>query len=1300
MNWFQRAKLVLSAESEPLLRMRKGHRSAAARRLLRFEPLEPRLTLAAAGLVPVGSQPVGTLAGKIVYTSGGHGWDFLSGQWTTDRPNLNGMIESFGNQDQIAYYADYLLRAGATVVSMRPVGRQVNEVVLDNDLVSVTYTGAWTTSTTATRWYDEDYGAVADSQRYRFASTSATETATAIYTPNIPQAGFYPVYTWVTPGSNRTSQLYKINHTGGQFQIRVDHTKVGNGWVYLGTYHFNTGSSTTEGSVVISNEAPAGSVVIADAIRFGNGMGDLPRDSSGFGSGSTSGQPREDEASIFWIYRGFGQGADPASIVGTSNISAPSEMAQHMDVDSNPFGTSVYVGFHSNAGGGRGARGLIDSSAPTPNQSALASFLGNQINQDMQNLNGVFEYNWTTGTTATFTSSFGEINLGASADMDATIIEVAFHDSVEDAAIMRDPKGRDQIARSVYQGTLQYFATYGSPLATNTSLPSTPVNARAVSNASGEVTISWAAGPSSPDSVHGNAATGFRIYASSDGYGFDGGTFVSGGATTSATLSGYDPTLPYYFKVVAVNAGGESKASEVLTVLPSGGAKQVLIVNGFDRHDRLGNFQYTSLPPRSTGVSDRVWSRYNNSFDYVVQVHSAIHAAEPGLHVASTSNEAVISGAVNLTDYDAVVWIAGEESTANETFSSAEQTIVQQFITAGGHLFLSGSEIGWDLDRPSGPTTADRTFYETVLKADYVADDAGTYNLTPAAGSIFAGLATFSFSNGSTFSSLDGDYYDAEFPDVINPQPGAAAALSYSGGSGGTAAIQAQGTAGNGSIVMFGFPFETITNATRRQEIMDRVLDFFSVTAAMPAVDIKTQVNGQDADSPIGPILAAGGNATFTYLLTNPGNVALSSVVVTDDNGTPGNAADDFNPTFIGGDSNGNSQLDVGESWTYSAVRTIVAGQFTGTGAVSAQGGAQSVMDSDAANYFGAAPAVNVETLVGGQDADSPTGPILSTGGFAVFSYQVTNGGNIALSNVVVTDDNGTPGNAADDFAPNFTGGDTNGNSQLDLGETWTYSAIRTVSTGQYTGSGGVSANDSISQAVSNSDATNYFGAAPAVSIDSFINGDDADSPPGPSLTVGSTATFTYVVTNAGNIALSAVVVGDNNGTLDGMDDFNPMLIGGDTNGNNLLDTDETWTYSAMLVVVAGQRTHNATVTANDEELVETDSANYFGGQPENADFNDDGFVDGGDYIIWRKTSGTTVAAGTLGDANYDTQVDNIDYSIWQQQFGTSPGGGSGGGTIVAANNDVNRRGLAHFAAGTIAAMVAEQNVPVPLPSP
>ena len=129
------------------------------------------------------------------------------------------------------------------------------------------------------------------------------------------------MYTWVHLGTDRTSQLYTISHTEGQTQIRVDHSMVGNGSVYLGTYHFDAGSSVSEGSVVISNQASAtGKNVIADAIRFGNGMGDVPWGSSGIGTGSISGQPREDEAAILWEWRALGQGANPASVFDTTNV--------------------------------------------------------------------------------------------------------------------------------------------------------------------------------------------------------------------------------------------------------------------------------------------------------------------------------------------------------------------------------------------------------------------------------------------------------------------------------------------------------------------------------------------------------------------------------------------------------------------------------------------------------------------------------------------------------------------------------------------------------------------------------------------------------------------------------------------------------------------------------------------------------------------------------------------------------------------------------------------------------------------
>src|SRR5690606_24586615 len=128
------------------------------------------------------------------------------------------------------------------------------------------------------------------------------------------------------------------------------------------------------------------------------------------------------------------------------------------------------ISFHSNAGGGRGAVGLMTNSASlrTPHQADLALYTGRQINQDMYALNGQFEHNWILRTTHTYAGiNFGEIddpdftNSSNIVEMDATIIEVAFHDDVQDAQLMRDPKVRDQLARSTYEATLEYFDNWG-----------------------------------------------------------------------------------------------------------------------------------------------------------------------------------------------------------------------------------------------------------------------------------------------------------------------------------------------------------------------------------------------------------------------------------------------------------------------------------------------------------------------------------------------------------------------------------------------------------------------------------------------------------------------------------------------------------------------------------------------------------------------------------------------------------------------------------------------------------------------
>ena len=73
---------------------------------------------------------------------------------------------------------------------------------------------------------------------------------------------------------------------------------------------------------------------------------------------------------------------------------------------------------------------------------------------------------------------------------------------------------------------------------------------------------------------------------------------------------------------------------------------------------------------------------------------------------------------------------------------------------------------------------------------------------------------------------------------------------------------------------------------------------------------------------------------------------------------------------------------------------------------------------------------------------------------------------------------------------------------------------------------------------------------------------------------IGSTITWTYVVTNVGTVALADVTLDDSDASVD------PVFVDGDDNGNGLLDLDEAWRYSAEGTATAGQYSNTATAGA------------------------------------------------------------------------------------------------------------------------
>lgn len=84
-----------------------------------------------------------------------------------------------------------------------------------------------------------------------------------------------------------------------------------------------------------------------------------------------------------------------------------------------------------------------------------------------------------------------------------------------------------------------------------------------------------------------------------------------------------------------------------------------------------------------------------------------------------------------------------------------------------------------------------------------------------------------------------------------------------------------------------------------------------------------------------------------------------------------------------------------------------------------------------------------------------------------------------------------------------------------------------------------------------------------------------------------------------------------------------------------------------------------------------------------NSDFNNDGFVDGSDFLIWQANLGATgvpIGNKSTGDANGDGNVNAADLGIWQAHFGLPPSAGAAGAVPEPASLGLVALALAGFA--------------------
>lgn len=271
-----------------------------------------------------------------------------------------------------------------------------------------------------------------------------------------------------------------------------------------------------------------------------------------------------------------------------------------------------------------------------------------------------------------------------------------------------------------------------------------------------------------------------------------------------------------------------------------------------------------------------------------------------------------------------------------------------------------------------------------------------------------------------------------------------------------------------------------------------------------------TRTTGISLDkSASGPYAAANDVVDFTLSVTNSGNTTLTNVIVTDAFFTPVLTCN------IASLAPGATDNSCTASYTVDQA-DVDAGSITNTASVTATAyDASPVTDSDTEVVSGptAAPAIRVtkaEQDGSGSFAALPTSE--------VFTFEVTNTGNVTLDTLVLTDPL-DPSSvftcALADLAPGDSTTQCADTSPLQMTYTVTQSDI---DVGSLTNTVTVTGEDPSNTAVSDTASVTLTGPTrtPAITMTKTISaGDNYDS-------VGDVISYDYVITNAGNVTISA----------------------------------------------------------------------------------------------------------------------------------------------------------------------------------
>lgn len=751
---------------------------------------------------------------------------------------------------------------------------------------------------------------------YRQTKTiKSGKPSVAAWYADIPEDGEYAVYISYKSLPNSTKDAkYTVNYSGGSKEFTVNQTMGGGTWIYLGTFPFEEGYSDIEPVVTLTNlSSQADKIVTADAVKIGGGMGNIERSTSrrdvtsdtyvvesegdtllddedvdavdysadrtpvapkgSSGKFSTSGLPRFLEGARYWmhwagipesVYSPF-HGADDYKddytgrghwvnyLAGGSRVLPDRKglgipvdvtMALHSDAgkrsDDSIVGT---LGIYYTNGGSSYTDGT-----PRMNSRQLTDLLMRQITSDVRQ---TFEPSWTRRSM--WDKSYLEARVP---EVPTALIELMSHQNFGDMQYGLDPSFRFLVGRSVYKALGRFLAERKDR---EFIVQPLPVKDFAIERKNkNHYKLSW---EPTKDKLEPTASPKkYLIYERSQGV--IGFRKIAETSATHYEVKISD-NLIHSFKIVAVNDGGESFPSEILSLREGPADKSpLLIVNGFSRvaapgiinengragFDSENDFGVPYIKDisfsghqtefrRSAGESfGRSNSNYiqtiiaGNTFDFPM-IHG-ISIANAGYGFVSCSAGAVEKGSIKLTNYKTVDLILGKQkatvvgkgkSGVNfRTFPPELQNAIRTFVSKGGNLLVSGQYVVSDLFGKYS-TASDKDFAQNILGVEPLQDAPRTRSgkiRTTAGFGHSVREKTFSYSN-----TLNDKQYIVENPDMLQAvDAGARQLLEFTDTDTPAGFLTGKG---NSRRAILSVPFESLTDQAARDTLMKDILDSF-----------------------------------------------------------------------------------------------------------------------------------------------------------------------------------------------------------------------------------------------------------------------------------------------------------------------------------------------------------------------------------------------------------------------------------------------------------------------------------------